>query len=208
MAEFLDDYYAECDEHLASIRGGLLAFLGSDGMPVDRFLLDGLLRAFHSIKGLSGMMGIGAAERLSHAIEGELRRWGQAPTVPAERVDLLMAASTLLEEVIVARRTGQEAPDIYAMVERLTASEEAPDPAERLRAGSPGNNGLVLDEPAAARLNAALARGSQAWRCRSVSSAEAAGVGDHGQQSPRATPGTGRDRPYDPRYVSRWRRGL
>ena len=61
--QFLDDYYAECDEHLVSIRRALVV-LEDDvhNRGVDRTLLDTLFRSFHTLKGISGMVGLSAAE--------------------------------------------------------------------------------------------------------------------------------------------------
>jgi len=82
LREFLDDYYAEADEHLATLRSDLLALEdGVDGLPVERQVLERLFRALHTLKGLSGMVELSDAERVSHALEGALRalRDGQCP---------------------------------------------------------------------------------------------------------------------------------
>src|SRR5215216_2774609 len=72
--QFLDDYYAECDEHLVSIRRSLITLEDeTDGRTVDRTLLDNLFRSFHTVKGISGMVGLAAAEQLSHHLESYLR---------------------------------------------------------------------------------------------------------------------------------------
>ena len=55
--DFLDDYFAECDEHLTGVRRLLLALEGSVGRTdINRPVLDDLFRHFHSIKGISGMV--------------------------------------------------------------------------------------------------------------------------------------------------------
>src|SRR5215211_7164603 len=72
--QFLDDYYAECDEHLVSIRRSLVTLEDEvDTRTVDRALLDNLFRSFHTLKGISGMVGLGAAEQLAHDLESYLR---------------------------------------------------------------------------------------------------------------------------------------
>src|ERR671927_378752 len=74
FAEFLDDYFAECDEHLTVVRRGLLALECFIGQPhVDRALLDELFRSFHSLKGISAMVGVRPAEQLAHHLESYLR---------------------------------------------------------------------------------------------------------------------------------------
>ena len=40
---------------------------------VDVAMLDELFRSFHTIKGISGMVGLGAVEQLAHTIEEMLR---------------------------------------------------------------------------------------------------------------------------------------
>ena len=72
--QFLDDYYAECDEHLVSIRRSLVMLEDEvDAGTLDRTLLDNLFRSFHTLKGISGMVGLSAAEQLAHHLESYLR---------------------------------------------------------------------------------------------------------------------------------------
>ena len=72
--QFLDDYYAECDEHLFSIRRSLVELENDvNARTFDRTVLDNLFRSFHTLKGISGMVGLGAAEQLAHHLESYLR---------------------------------------------------------------------------------------------------------------------------------------
>jgi len=69
--QFLDDYFAECEEHLAVVRAGLLnleRFV--DSSIADTAQLDELFRSFHTIKGISGMVGLSPAEQLAKAFPG------------------------------------------------------------------------------------------------------------------------------------------
>src|SRR5262250_2639287 len=72
--EFIDDYFAECEEHLVSARSLMLRLenLESSDKPRET-VLDELLRDFHSIKGLSAMVGMEEITQLSHHIEDYLR---------------------------------------------------------------------------------------------------------------------------------------
>ena len=129
FAQFLDDYFAECDEHLTLVRRHLLALEERAGRAgLDHALLDELFRSFHSLKGISGMVGLGEAEQLAHHMESYLRalRQGEAPPGVAG-VEALMAGTTLLEQVIAAFRRKEAAPDIGATADRLQtlASEPA-----------------------------------------------------------------------------------
>ncbi|HEY9702708.1 MAG TPA: Hpt domain-containing protein, partial [Allocoleopsis sp.] len=74
LSEFFDDYFAESEEHLTSVRSNLLnleQFIENPQIP--RSLLDQLFRSFHTLKGLSGMVGLKEAEQLAHQMEDYLR---------------------------------------------------------------------------------------------------------------------------------------
>src|SRR5678816_4130850 len=107
--QFLDDYYAECDEHLNLVRRHLLTIEKQIGEgEIDVALLDDLFRSFHTIKGISGMVGLTAAEQLAHSIEGMLRSLKQAEFVlNIERLEGLIAGVGMLERVIAARRMSE-----------------------------------------------------------------------------------------------------
>jgi two-component system chemotaxis sensor kinase CheA len=121
--QFLDDYYAECDEHLVLIRRALVALENAvDTRAVDRGLLDNLFRSFHTLKGISGMVGLTAAEQLAHHLESYLRdlREGKA-SLTAPGFEALAAGVSLLENVVNARRNDQPIPSIDEIVNRLQA---------------------------------------------------------------------------------------
>jgi two-component system chemotaxis sensor kinase CheA len=119
--QFLDDYYAECDEHLVSIRRSLVAVEDEvDARAVDRALLDNLFRSFHTLKGISGMVGLAAAEQLAHHLESYLRELRDGTVVlSGPGFEALVAGVSLLEGVINARRNDQPIPTIDEMVDRL-----------------------------------------------------------------------------------------
>src|SRR5678815_5099025 len=63
---FLDDYFAECDEHLAEARRHLLTLEAAvDSPATQRQPIDNLFRIFHSIKRISGMVELREAEELA-----------------------------------------------------------------------------------------------------------------------------------------------
>src|SRR3954469_8657570 len=75
LAGFLDASFAECDEHLTTVRRVLLAATAIPGRPsLSGAGLEELFRSFHSIKGLSGMVELRDAELLAHQMEEYLRR--------------------------------------------------------------------------------------------------------------------------------------
>ena len=134
FAQFLDDYFAECDEHLTLARRHLLALEEQAGRSeVDPALLDELFRSFHTLKGISAMVDLGEAEQLAHHMESYLRALRQKEArLDREGVEALMAATTLLEQVIAARRRDETPPAIDAAVARLRALHtEAAPPAEQ-----------------------------------------------------------------------------
>ena len=121
--QFLDDYYAECDEHLVSIRRSLVTLEDEvDARAVDRTLLDNLFRSFHTLKGISGMVGLAAAEQLAHHLESYLRILREGTVVLSESgFDALVTGVSLLESVINARRNDQPIPSIDEIGDRLQA---------------------------------------------------------------------------------------
>ena len=141
--QFLDDYYAECDEHLFSIRRSLVTLEEEvDSRTLDRTVLDNLFRSFHTLKGISGMVGLGAAEQLAHHLESYLRELRDGTVVLSQPgFEALASGVSLLESVINARRSDQPIPAIDQIVERLQAvssesskSETAPDSAPKVEA--------------------------------------------------------------------------
>jgi two-component system chemotaxis sensor kinase CheA len=121
--QFLDDYYAECDEHLFSIRRSLVALEEEvDTRTVDRTVLDNLFRSFHTLKGISGMVGLAAAEQLAHHLESYLRELREGTVVLSQPgFEALSSGVSLLESVINARRNDQPIPAIEEIVKRLQA---------------------------------------------------------------------------------------
>src|SRR3954470_17060639 len=108
----LDDYVAECDEHLTVARRVLLDLEASrDFTSAGREQLDALFRAFHTIKGLSGMVGARSAEEAAHGLEaylGAVR--GGEPPLTEDGVDVLLEGVGVLEAAVAAFRGGARAP--------------------------------------------------------------------------------------------------
>lgn len=177
LASFLDDYYAECDEHLAAIRRGLLALESAvgQGQPLDQGVVEEIFRGFHSVKGLSGMVGMTAAEQLAHRAESYLRLLRRKEVaMSADAFEAVIAATRLLEQVLAAARRGEPAPDLEEMLARLadlsapSKATAAPPPAAAptrpapAAAVPPETPPLTPEE--SARLEAALAAGQRAWQ--------------------------------------------
>jgi two-component system chemotaxis sensor kinase CheA len=160
--DFLDDYFAECDEHLTGVRRLLLALEGSVGRAdINRPVLDELFRHFHSLKGISGMVELRQAEDLAHRLEDYLRVLRQgAAILSAEGVDALFDGAQMLEQVVGIRRSGGTFPataPVAARISRLVDSA----PAARGGGTKP------------APLDAAASRTSRPrWRCTFTPSAD------------------------------------
>src|SRR3954452_19065514 len=128
--DFLDDYFAECDEHITGARRLLLALEASIGRAtINRGVLDELFRHFHSLKGISGMVEVRQAEELAHCLEDYLRALREEQAVlTADGVDALFDGTQLLEQVVAARRSGAPFPPIgpvSARVAKLVAGAAA-----------------------------------------------------------------------------------
>ncbi len=184
LASFLNDYYAECEEHLAIIRRGLLALESTvgQGQPLDQGVVEEVFRGFHSLKGLSGMVGVTPAEQLAHRAESYLRLLRrQEVALNAEALDAVIAATRLLEQVIAASRRGEPMPDLEGALARLanlsaTAASAQPTPprppatppvaAPPLAPTAPAASAaeIALTTAEHARLTAALQAGKQAWQ--------------------------------------------
>jgi two-component system chemotaxis sensor kinase CheA len=115
---FMDDYFVECEEHLAAIRARLLDLERGIGAPsIPPAVLEDLFRSFHSIKGISGMVELREAEMLAHHMESYLRALRHREAALSPRgVDALIGGVGMLERTIAARREGQPPPAIEQVV--------------------------------------------------------------------------------------------
>lgn len=173
----LDDYAAECDELLAGARRGLLELEAArDLTSLGREPFDALFRAFHTIKGLSGMVGARSAEEVAHQLEAYLgaARRGEPP-LTERGVDALLDGLSLLEAGVAAFRRGDPAPDTAPLIARVAALLPAlPSGGQGSGAPRPPATGPDdANEPTPAgslpadkrrKLDAALLRGERAWR--------------------------------------------
>jgi two-component system chemotaxis sensor kinase CheA len=122
----------ECDEHIQKLNEGLLAL---EREP-QRVRLDEILRAAHSFKGASRMMGFKTLETLAHYLETLLTQLhrGERQTTPVI-VDALYRNIDALSEGLAALIEGKDPPPIEAIVEELKvaageAAAAAPAEAE------------------------------------------------------------------------------
>ena len=138
FAEFIDDYFVECDEHLAIARRSLLALEPSlANSRLDSEVVDELFRSCHSIKGLSAMVGVRQAELLAHEMESYLSAMRKGTVrLTAQGLDILMVAVNALEQIIAARRQHTAPPEIADLLARFrglgagAATQQAARPSE------------------------------------------------------------------------------
>ena len=120
LAGFMDDYFAECDEHLTSVRRILLTAESGADQALSDADLEELFRSFHSLKGLSGMVALREAEQLAHGMESYLRRLrGRTALLNEAGLDALIRGTHLLEQVIASRRDRTSPPEIMTAVHLL-----------------------------------------------------------------------------------------
>ena len=103
---FLDDYFAESEEHLTGAADALLVLeknLGNE--TAERAAVDDLFRYFHTLKAISAMVELHAAEQLAHHLEHYLRvvRDREAPLSETGH-DVLVEGTRRLERIIAAFR--------------------------------------------------------------------------------------------------------
>jgi two-component system chemotaxis sensor kinase CheA len=150
FSQFLDDYFAEADEHLRSARRHLLEFEDSlaAGQPIHERTVNELFRSFHTLKGISAMANVSAAETLAHYMESYLRmlRDGQI-AFSSDGLNILIDSTRKLEEIVRARQDEGEIPPIDQDVDRLRELTEQNDASE-LPADAPADRGGQSPTPA------------------------------------------------------------
>ncbi len=92
---------------------------GAGSEPVDPVAIQELLRALHTLKGLSGMVGLSAAEEVAHAMEDGCRAFSHNAAVPTSLLEALFLGETVLERCIVARRSNTPPPSPGPYVDRV-----------------------------------------------------------------------------------------
>jgi two-component system, chemotaxis family, sensor kinase CheA len=121
-AGFMDDYFAEADEHIVAVRRNLLMLEPAVGADLPPAILEDLFRSFHSLKGLSAMVELREAELLAHQMESCLRALRQGDvTLTGATFETLVDGANALEEVIVARRAARPLPLVDGFVQALEA---------------------------------------------------------------------------------------
>jgi chemotaxis protein histidine kinase CheA len=115
--EFVEDYFAECDEHLSAIRRLLLSVEGRSPRMFNAAELDDVTRRLETIRALSKIVGLLPAEELAKALDDVLRGTTDAGTAVSKDVlDLLLAGFGLLDRSIQSKRGWHPVPDHRAFI--------------------------------------------------------------------------------------------
>jgi two-component system chemotaxis sensor kinase CheA len=158
--EFLDDFYAECDEQLTAIREALVSLESSIGnQDPDPAAIEKLFRNFHSFKGNCAMVGLRPGENLAHAAEDLLRAVTRNRLkLTVEGLDLLMSAAQRLEQVAAGHREHKPLPEVESLVAHFG----------KLCQATPSSRESPAPGPAAEAIEAIHARpkGHALWRFR------------------------------------------
>ncbi len=132
FSEFLDDYFAECDEHLAVMRRALIALTGMVGTVLeDPTPLEDLRRHLHTVKGLSGMVRYREAEEIAHALEDCVKTQLSTDRPLGDAfVAVLRDGLARLEAALMSRRDGLEPEDPTPFVQDLQGRCRGPEGTE------------------------------------------------------------------------------
>jgi two-component system chemotaxis sensor kinase CheA len=160
-AELLNDFYAECETHVDSVRQALLDLEEASGDSV-RPLVDKLFRSYHSLKGIIAIAGIPSAERVAHLTEDYLRELSSLRLkLTPEGIDLLARATQAIEETVAAfRQRGPLPPhtellrDIASIIPKAPTEKESPstpnaDPIPAQKPSSPSSHWKFVFRPSA-----------------------------------------------------------
>ena len=140
FAGFMDDYFAEAEEHIVALRRSLLMLEASIGGALSAAALEELFRSCHSLKGISAMVELRDAEAVAHHMESALRaiRSGQV-TLTSASFETLVDGVKLLDEIIHAHRSGSTPPSAAAWFENIETLEAHAPGVEPAHASQPGS---------------------------------------------------------------------
>lgn len=177
FAGFLDDFFAECEEHLIAARQALLALESFvHDTRIDRALLNDLFRSFHSLKGISAMVGVREVEQLAHQMESYLRalRDDQVTLTPSG-FEGLVAGTKMIDQVVAAYHEQTPAPDISGVLAQLENLDSPVSSSSlSLSVPLPQAASIGLSDEESVKLASALQQGMRVWRFEFVPSSQLA----------------------------------
>ena len=178
--EFLAGYVAEAHEHLATARRAALAAdeAVARGQPVPRPTRE-LFRALHTLKGLSGMIGVEPIVDLAHEMENVLRTADRAGgRLRREALDALVQGLEVIEDRVghVARREPVPAAP-RALLDALARLDAPGEAASAPGLDVPPELAAKLGPAEREQLASGVAEGRRAVRLDFTPSAERAARG-------------------------------
>ncbi|MBS2034479.1 chemotaxis protein CheA [bacterium] len=161
--EFLEEFTQEAEELLGLINKQLLGVAEASSASARQPLLQELLRAFHTLKGLVGMMGLEPAGEICHACESALNRVRKQPQGLESRwVDSMLECSRVLGRLIHALPERPGLPEARASLERLHSLDQPQHwaaPVGQMELSVPEEVGRHLQEDDWSRIHQALQDG-------------------------------------------------
>jgi two-component system chemotaxis sensor kinase CheA len=156
-----DDFLAEADEHLVGIRRGLLELESSVGKArPEPKTVESLFLEFHSLKGISAIVGLASAEAVAHGTEDFLRLMRDGKTeLTAKGLEALTSAVHKLEQIVFAFRSSEPLPGYESVLSNI---RQQCDFASTGPAASPATRGKV-DNDLLTKIDEAKSRGLQLW---------------------------------------------
>jgi len=117
-------FLEEAQELIQQMELGLLELEGRGGHP-PRETVDELFRAAHTLKGSAGMMGLGAVETLTHALEAALDPLREGAPLTAELMGLLLESVDELRRLLVGSEQGETPGGVWkVLAERLSSTSQ------------------------------------------------------------------------------------
>jgi len=120
MNEFIEQFLVECRELVDQATDDLVAL---EEQPDDRERLDGVFRAFHTLKGAAGIVEFAAMETALHAAEDVLSavRSGADPVTPALVGDGLACLDQVVQWLDAMQASGEPPADAQAAADAIVA---------------------------------------------------------------------------------------
>jgi two-component system, chemotaxis family, sensor kinase CheA len=161
----MDDFYAECDEHLVEIRRALLQLEQQLGeSTLEPPTLEKIYRSLHSVKGICGMAGLQSAEQLAHTAEDYLRALTRKESVlTPSGLNVLSAVTQKLEELVLNHRHGQPTGDVKALLGQTVALLPRPNAKPTKPEGKPAV--FEVSPEVLIQINNATQQGKKILRC-------------------------------------------
>jgi two-component system chemotaxis sensor kinase CheA len=162
--ELLKDFIAESCERIAGAEAAIMAL---ESNPQDKEQINTVLRAFHTVKGASGFLGLDRIQELAHLAENLLiaAREGRVAMTGAS-ADLALASCDVLRAMVKSRDPAGAAPEpdearFAELTQRLgnvaaarCAGTNAPQAPQEVRPDAQGANHDAQAQPQGVRVNA------------------------------------------------------